>query len=265
MSLALSRTPHTPEPVFDLDYSVNDVEIDPGLDTRYLIQRVEASMLREGFAGGGRTLDVACGVGVLAAGIAELGGEAWGLDASPEMIGLARWIFGNRAVFIRGIAEVLPFRDGAFDRVICQGSLDHFVDPQAFMREAARILRPDGRLVLALANYESLSCLIGRLRLRLSRDLLAHEPSPQRLYWQIPPDHYHKGELPFVLGLGGEAFRLRRCYGISLLWLVKGWAQRLDEMPRSLADATLRALDALAYPAPELADMIISVWQPRKE
>ncbi len=266
MSLAPSRRPPSGEPSFDLDYSVHDVEIDTGLDTRYLTDRIEELMLREGSTPGGRTLDVACGIGKLAAGVRELGGEGWAFDPSEEMLGLSRFIFSQHGlVLLRGIAEALPFRDGSFDRVICQGSLDHFVDPNTFMREAARGLRPDGRLVVALANYESLSCRLGRLRQLLASGLFQRPPSSDRLYWQLPPDHYHKGDLPFVLHLGGSRLRLVRCYGVSLLWLLKGWGSFLEPLPHFVAGTVLRTLDWIAYPAPELADMIVSVWQPQSQ
>jgi hypothetical protein len=70
--------------------------------------------------------------------------------------------------------------------------------------------------------------------------------------------------MPFVLALGGESFQLRRCYGISLLWLLEGWAQALDRLPRGAANALLRTLDRLAFATPEVADMIVSVWRPAK-
>lgn len=267
MSLAPSRRPPSGEPSFDLDYSIHDVEIDTGRDTQYLTHRVEELLLEEGTRPGGRTLDVACGIGKLAAAVAALGGEGWGIDPSEEMlVELSSFIFaGYGVVLVRGIAEELPFRDGSFDRVVCQGSLDHFVDPHAFMSEAARVLRPDGRLVIALTNYESLSCRLGRLRQRVSSDLLRRPPPPYRPYWQVPPDHHHKGELAFVLRLGGSHLRLVRCYGISLLWLAEGWGSWLERIPHSVAHLIVRTLDRIAYPTPELADMIISVWQPRKE
>lgn len=240
--------------------------MDPRPDTQFLSRRTEEAMLQEGWVDGGRTLDVACGAGWLAAKVRGRGGEGWGIDASQEMLGLAPFLFPrDQAVLVRGIAEVLPFRDGSFDRVICQGSLDHFVDPNAFMREAARVLRPDGRLAIALANYESLSCRLGRLRQRWERDVL-HQPQPaHRFYWQPPPDHYHKGELPFVRRLGGRWLQLERCYGVSLLWLLKDWDKWLEQMPRFLADPLLGALDRTAYWTPALADVIVSVWRPRNQ
>ena len=197
LSLAPSKTPPSPEPDYDLDYSVHDFEISPYRDSGFLTRRIEEHLLREASGEGSRTLDVACGVGRLVAELREPGGDSWGLEPSPEMAGVSRWLFpAERVVLVRGIAEALPFRDGSFDRVICQGSLDHFVDPHTFMREVARLLRPDGRAIIALANYESLSCHIGRLLSRLASDLL-HGPKPDdRPYWrpplECPPPHQHQ-------------------------------------------------------------------------
>ena len=220
-------------------------------------------MLREGSAGGGRTLDVACGVGRLTLGLHERGGEAWGLEPSQQMLGLGQWLFpGRDVVLVRGVAEALPFRAGSFDRVICQGSLDHFVEPLGFMREAARLLHPGGRVVITIGNYESLSCRLGRLRRSLERALFRRHAPSERPYWQMPPDHNHKGGPSFVRGLGGGALHLERWYGISLLWLVRGWGTWLDRLPRRLAYTLLGALDRVAYRAPVWADLIVSVWRP---
>jgi SAM-dependent methyltransferase len=254
------------EPSFDLDYSIDDFEVDPHRDGQFLFQRMEEVMLREGLVADGRTLDVACGVGRLAAGIRDRGGEGWGLEPSQEMLGLNRWLYSrDQVVLVRGIAEALPFRTGGFDRVICQGSLDHFVDPHAFMREAARVLRPGGRVVIALTNYEGLSCQLGRFLFWLASDLLRRPQPPHRPYWQPPPDHHHKGEFSFVRRLGGKSLQLEHCSGVSLLWPLYGWGKWLDRLPRFLADALLVSLDRIAYRTPALADTIVSVWQPRNQ
>lgn len=259
MSLAPSRNPRS-KPSFDLDCSIDDFTVGPYPDSRFLLRRIEEEMLRDGTAGNGRTLDVACGVGKLATQVGARGGEGWGLEPSAEMLGLGRWVYPNGgAVLVRGVAEKLPFCDGSFDRIICQGSLDHFVEPYDFMREAARVLRRDGRLAIALANYESLSCRLGR---KLNRQGL-----DQRPYWEIPPDHNHKGDLSFVRELGRGMLHLERCYGVSLLWQLQGrgewsWGNWLDRRPRALAGRILAALDRLAYHAPVLADVIVSIWRP---
>jgi len=269
-SSALSSRPPSAEAAFDLDYSIHDFEVDPHRDSQFLFRRVEEVMLHEGLLAGGRTLDVACGVGQLPVRIHDGGGEGWGIDASAEMLGLNAFVHPpGKAVLVRGLAEVLPFRDGAFDRVICQGSLDHFVHPEAFMAEAARILRPEGRLVLALANYESLSCRLGPLLQRIGKRYFGQPILKQRMYWEPPLDHFHKGDLRFVRALGGRHLELERCYGISLLWLLKGWGEerwgdKLDELPPRLAETVLVGLDRLAQRLPGIADMIVSVWRQRR-
>jgi SAM-dependent methyltransferase len=168
----------------------------------------------------------------------------------------------NDARIVRSIAERLPFRDGAFDRVMCQGSLDHFADPAAFMREAARVLAPDGRVVIALANFESVACRVGRAVDRVKRRLGRPRPA-WRLYWQIPHDHTVKGDLPYVRALGGDALVLERTWGISLLWSVRPYGWALDRLPESLARSIWRGFDRLARSRPAHADMIISVWRKR--
>lgn len=266
MSSAPPKSRPSAEPSFDLDYSIHDFDVDQHRDSQFLFQRVEEMMLEEGVVPGGRTLDVACGVGRLPASVHERGGEGWGLDPSLEMLGISRWLFSaHQVVLLRGIAEALPFRDGNFDRVICKGSLDHFVDPHDFMREAARVVKPGGRVIVALTNYESLSCRLGRLRYQLGQIFLRRPPVPFRPYWQPPSDHYHKGDLAFMHGLGGKRLRLERCYGISLMWPAYGWGMTLERLPRSFTHALLVVLDRIAYRTPALADMIISVWRPLPE
>lgn len=100
-------------------------------------------------AGGDRVLDVACGTGVLARAAAARGGRVAGLDLSAEMLAVAR----ERAPvvgFVRGDAARVPFRDEAFDAVVSQFGLMHFDDKVAAIREQLRVLRPQGRLAVAV-------------------------------------------------------------------------------------------------------------------
>lgn len=270
MSSALSNSPSSAEPEFDLDYSIHDFEADPNPDSQYLYRRIEQRMIEEGALPGGRTLDVACGVGKIAMEIGKHDTTSFGLEPSKEMLDVSRYLFSAAdVILVRGVAEALPFADGSFDRIVCQGALDHFVAPDDFMREAARILAPDGRVIIALANYESLSCKLGRGARSLiervrQRPLYAYRP-----YFEIPLDHYHKGDLAFVRKLGDGALKLDRCYGVSMMWLFRFWGERswgrfLTHWPKPLASSALVMLDGLAYRTPLLADMIISVWKPNR-
>lgn len=247
---------------FDLEYTLREDQFDPRADSQLLFREVDEVVLREGAIAGRRTLDVGCGPGAFAIQIGERGAEAWGIEPSQDMLGMCRLLYPPEKVALqRGVGEVLPYRDESFDRVICKGSLDHFVDAQAFMREAARILRPDGRVVIALQNFESLSCRLGRLRERMVQPFLRNREHPRRRYWEVHADHHHKGELSFVEELGGDVLQLERCYGLSLFWQFPRWGALLDRLPAPVTKGIWRTLNSAAYRMPGLADMIISVWR----
>ena len=90
-------------------------------------------------------LDLACGPGFISAAIAELGAQPVGLDFSSAMVELAR--AGHPHIrFEEGEAEALPFADGSFDAVIGNFGIHHVPDPVRALREAHRVLRPDGRV-----------------------------------------------------------------------------------------------------------------------
>ncbi len=255
-----AQTPSPPE--VDLSYSVEDFSAGAHRDSLFFHERIESAMADLATEGRpARVLDVACGLGKQAAAIRRRGPETWGLEASDQMIGLGRYIDPqNEVIYVRGIAESLPFAGASFNRVVCQGALDHFADAQAFMREAARVLQPGGRVVIALANYESLSCRLGRALTSMKRRLGRPE-LPGRPYWEVPEDHNLKGTLTALRDLGGGALELEQCFGVSLLWLFSRWGPLLDRLPMPLARGLWNGLDRVARRAPGLADMMISVWR----
>jgi SAM-dependent methyltransferase len=235
-------------------------------DSRFVFQRVPeltAELLGEG--AGARALDVASGFGEQMALLRRRGWQAWGLDASADLARHCgrRFSADGGAQVVCALAEAFPFRDDSFSRVLCQGSFDHFAQPEAFLREAARVLRPDGLAVIVVSNYDSLSCRIGRALYRLRRS--AGLPVlPGRPYWEIPPNHTFRCTLRVLRRMAGPHFELVACRGASLFWLFGGWYRLLHALPERVAVALLRAADRIAYRVPSLADYIVSVWRPRK-
>ena len=106
-------------------------------------------LVRVGELAGRRVLDVGCGTGTLATALAERHGcRVWGVDPSPEMLAVARTKDPREVGLKAGRAEVLPFRDGWFERVTTSLVI-HLVDrPRAFA-EARRVLAAGGRFVVA--------------------------------------------------------------------------------------------------------------------
>lgn len=101
---------------------------------------------------GDAVLDVACGRGKSSYMIAQLypGGSVTGVDLLPENVQVARTLFGNssRLSYLEGNAMDLGFADHSFDRVHCLEAAFHFPDRARFLREAYRVLRDDGTLVV---------------------------------------------------------------------------------------------------------------------
>ena len=110
-------------------------------------------------AGARRILDVGCGPGQLTIFLAEAlpAAEVQGIDLAPTMIELARVHGTASAASARlrfEVADVarLPFPNGAFDAVLSSGSIKHWPDPVAGLREIHRVLAPTGRAFIAEMN-----------------------------------------------------------------------------------------------------------------
>jgi len=101
---------------------------------------------------GDRVLDVACGTGVLAREAAARtapAGSVVGLDANPGMLAVAAQL-APAIEWRQGFAESLPFPDSSFDAVVSQFGLMFFSDQRQALREMIRVLRPGGRLAVAV-------------------------------------------------------------------------------------------------------------------
>jgi len=135
-----------------------------------------------GLAPGERVLDVACETGVLAraaSGLVGETGQVTGLDLNPGMLTVAREL-APEVVWAQGDACALPFEDEAFDVVMSNFGLMFFPDRQAAIREMLRVLRPGGRLLVAvwdtLANtpaYAAEVATLERLAGRRAADALS--------------------------------------------------------------------------------------------
>lgn len=101
-----------------------------------------------------RVLDIGCGLGGPARRLAkEFGCRVTGLDLTPEYIEVAKLLAGRtglkgRANFVQGDACDLPFEDSHFDAAWSQHAAMNIPDKAKLYAEAARVLKPGGRLAL---------------------------------------------------------------------------------------------------------------------
>lgn len=106
---------------------------------------------------GERVLDVACGTGLVAFAAAEAmgpSGRVLGVDVSARMVEAARrqadTRFVSNAAFERMDGEALALADGSVDVALCALGLMYMPEPERAIAELHRVLRPGGRLALAV-------------------------------------------------------------------------------------------------------------------
>lgn len=90
-------------------------------------------------------LDVACGTGHSAEALLDIADNVAALDASPAMLSCARRRGEIR--YVQGLAEKLPFHSDLFE-MLTVGLAVHWFDQRSFLREAHRVLRSGGWLVV---------------------------------------------------------------------------------------------------------------------
>ncbi len=234
-------------------------------DLAFLYRRIsDATVATVAEASPGRVLDVGSGASRELSRLARLGWEAYAVDPSAHMLGVSRLVeeeTSGAVYLVRAIGERLPFADASLDVVSCQAALDHFAEREAFMEEAARVVKPQGRVIISLNNFDGLACRLGRLLHPLARASRLHHCADWPC-WQIPPDHTFKGDWQVVQELGRPWLTLERAYGVSLLCMFYGWGHLLHRLPNGMAQRLLRLADRIAYSRPAWSDVIVSVWRP---
>ncbi len=256
--------------VVDLDRDMRDViPTSTSPDSDYLFEQMTRRTLdRARGAPGRRVLDVASGFGQDARAVAASGAWVVAAEPSARMSALARLqdarATGAQPHHVRGWADGLPFASGSFDAVFCKGALDHFDTPAEAIAEMARVTRRDGRVVLAIANFDSLSCRVARA-VDTYRERFAGRPAPRgRRHYDVPHDHFTRYDLDLMREQAEESLVLDLVEGVSLGWGLPRWSRLARRLPAWLTQRALEAFDAVARHWPAGADVVVLAGRPRR-
>jgi len=254
-----------------VDLEWDDKHVVPSVvhpDLAFLFQQMNEVTLREMEAREGeRILDIGCGRAIDAIEMAKKGGRCLGLEPSEKMIDHAKERIaesGTEVTLIRGIGEYLPFKNCSLDKIICKGALDHFPYPDKAVEEIARVLKPQGEVIIVIANFESLSFRIGRRLFKIVERLYPGKGSEYKV-WQVPVDHASKFDYASLRRLVEPRLKVEKSIGISLLFGFPWWGQLLDKLPKGISLAILKVLDKLARHFPSLSDTTLIKCGPKSE
>lgn len=99
----------------------------------------------------GRVLEIGCGHGGFVAMLCSIGFEGLGLEMSPWVVEFAKKTF--RVPMIQGPIEGQQLEESSFDAIVLHDVVEHLPDPLDTLGRCARLLRPDGVLLVQMPNY----------------------------------------------------------------------------------------------------------------
>ena len=134
---------------------------------------------------GKTALDVGCGAGLLSEPLARLGANVTGVDASPEVIAVAREHAATADLDIDYRVADVARLGGAFDLVTAMEVIEHVAEPAAFVEALAKRLAPGGLLIMSTPNATPMS----RLMMIVVAEGLGHIPRGTHDFGKfIPPE-----------------------------------------------------------------------------
>jgi 2-polyprenyl-3-methyl-5-hydroxy-6-metoxy-1,4-benzoquinol methylase len=181
--------------------------------------RSRVKSLVRGLPKGSRVLDVGCGRGVMVRALLDLGYETHGVEISEAA---AAAVDTRAEVRIAGDLSEANYESQSFDAVVLWHVLEHLRNPEETLAEIRRILRPGGRLILAVPNFASWQS-------RWSQNDWFHLDLPRHLY------HFSPSTLTQLVNRMG--FQCRSTKHFALLqnpfgWL-QSWLNKNSQTPRN--------------------------------
>ena len=158
--------------------------------------------------------------------------KLFGVDISSSVLRKARLRLTEKVHLFQGDAQNLPCKDQAFTHIICSEVLEHLLDPSAALRELARIVKPQGAVVISVPNESMINQIKGIL-IRfgifewLFRRRGGYEEMPEKMEDEW---HLHTYPLKEWLDLFEKSFKVTRLKSIPFVWLPLRYVVRLEKI-----------------------------------
>ena len=128
-------------------------QVAPEYDSRwsfYIQSTIRETVKRLDLHNSDKLLDIGCGTASLFQAIASKypSVELVGVDLSPEMLEVAHKKLGGQALFLTAQAQSLPLPSRSFDIVVSCNAFHYWRRPEECLSEAARVLKPNGTMVI---------------------------------------------------------------------------------------------------------------------
>ncbi len=130
-------------------------------------------------------IELGCGTGYISAWLARRGARPVGIDNSEQQLATARRLQAEHEIsftLIHGNAEAVPYPDASFDVAISEYGASIWADPNRWIPEAARLLRPDGRLIFLVNSTVLMLCMPDAER-PATAEMLRPQRGLHRLEW----------------------------------------------------------------------------------
>ena len=158
------------------------------------------------------TIELGCGTAYISAWLARRGAHPVGIDNSEAQLVTARRLqeeHGLAFPLLHGNAEAVPYPDASFDLAISEYGASIWADPYRWIPEAARLLRPGGRLIFLVNGTILMLCMPEQDGVAATNELLRPYFGLHRLEWPEDPS------VNFHLGYG-DWIRLLRANGFEV-------------------------------------------------
>jgi SAM-dependent methyltransferase len=153
-------------------------------------------------------VELGCGTAYFSAWLARRGAHPVGVDVTPAQLATARRCqqhFGLAFPLVEASAEDVPLPDNSFDLAVSEYGASVWCEPDLWIAEAARLLRPGGRLVF-LTNSVLVALCVPEQQGYAEERLRRAQPDVRRVLWPEGGVEFHPGHGDWVRVLRSNGF-----------------------------------------------------------